>query len=146
MEMTYNYKAEFECNLCNTFFRTRKDLNIHSKEIHNKNIQPCRNFTSKNCEFDSVVMSSAAKHTFYIISRVTMDRKLANGFKKINAALVIGVFSNTSIHMHKMWLGVYKVWEHPKVSVYLQLHMSHHHRIFSQFPPPGTGWWEHRTN
>ena len=53
MELTYKYKAELECNLCNTFFRTRKDLNIHSKEIHNKNFKPCRNFPSKNCEYDS---------------------------------------------------------------------------------------------
>ena len=53
MEMTHKYKAEFECNLCNTFFRTRKDLNIHSKDIHNKIFKPCRNFPSKNCEYDS---------------------------------------------------------------------------------------------
>ena len=53
MEMTHKSKAEFECNLCNTFFRTRKDLNIHSKDIHNKTFKPCRNFPSKNCEYDS---------------------------------------------------------------------------------------------
>ena len=44
---------KFECNLCNTLFKTRKDLNIHSKEVHNKKFKPCRNFPSKNCEYDS---------------------------------------------------------------------------------------------
>ena len=44
---------KFECNLCNTLFKTRKGLNIHSKEIHNKKFKLCRNFPSKNCEYDS---------------------------------------------------------------------------------------------
>ena len=44
---------KFECNLCNTLFKTRKDLNIHSKEAHNKKFIPCRNFPSKKCEYDS---------------------------------------------------------------------------------------------
>ena len=43
---------KIECNLCNTIFKSRKDLNTHSKETHNKNFEPCRNFPN-NCEYDS---------------------------------------------------------------------------------------------
>ena len=47
-----NHKT-FECNLCNTLFKTRKDFNIHCKDIHKMAFKPCRNFPNKNCEYDS---------------------------------------------------------------------------------------------
>ena len=42
---------KFECNLCNTFFNTRKDINVHKHETHRKIYKPCRDFPSKNCEY-----------------------------------------------------------------------------------------------
>ena len=51
--MTHKHKAEFECNHCNTFFRTRMDLNRHSKEIHKQRFKHCRNYPINNCEYDS---------------------------------------------------------------------------------------------
>ena len=50
--MDINHKT-FECNLCNTLFKTRKDFNIHCKDIHKMAFKPCRNFPNKNCEYDS---------------------------------------------------------------------------------------------
>ena len=50
MEMIHK---KIECNLCNTFFNTRKNLNVHRHETHRKIYKPCRNFPSKNCEYDS---------------------------------------------------------------------------------------------
>ena len=53
VETTHKNVTEYECKLCNNYFETRNDLNIHSKETHKWTYKPCRNFPSKNCEYDS---------------------------------------------------------------------------------------------
>ena len=103
---------KFECNLCNTIFKSRKDLNTHNKETNNKNFKPCRNFpkivnmtvnatltisslTRVNMSALSVEMFLKIRPLCSTISKVTMARRYVKDSKKINALLGKGVSIDT---------------------------------------------------
>ena len=106
MEMIHK---KIECNLCNTFFNTRKNLNVHRHEryISLAEIFPVRIVSmTVNAVFTTLsltrVISSALNVEIFsktnpvclTILKVIMDRKPAKDSKKINAPLVIGVFTD----------------------------------------------------